>query len=914
MRRTGLSMRSAGTGIRAVALVAIAALGACDGPNRFSGPVDIEADRPRVEITIPRADSTAVPLQDSILVEARFRDNTGVEMVEFLGETLRGDPDLGTGVIFPRFQTRAVELPSPRDTVIARFLIPVEDTLKEFTNIIARAVDRDGNVGADTLLVQLGGPTVRILNLQDGQSVQQGLTLNLSALVKDPEGVTSMRFELAGSVNQTLVRNFTPPTDSFVVDTTVAVPASAVGPFTLTVRATNSLGLTGVDGPITLNAISAAGATDTIAPRLTLNINPPDRVELGSTIPLDIAGSDDVAGTGVATVGYTVLAISETRNDTVVSSDTRTYAPPRGGPVSPNPPLAIPILNVDSLSLPDTLIYEVTAYMVDAAGNCGSAVDDSGTITCETLPGGQIGAMDREGFRFTIVVVAGQTVLLPQGGQILDAQVDVNRRNLFLSNVEENQVEVFRLDTEAFGTAIGVGSEPWGLAFSRDGDSLWVANSGGTNFSVVNLDTEREVENDRLLTPDAPLFDLELIEGDAGDSYKIYPLPQAAGPAFSDRPQFAAVDAFGNVIYSTKTNFISEVGTARKAYYPVGQPATEVKLFVEHADLEPVENFWAWAHVDSITGGNEGGAPAVVVWDHTPGNPANILQGFIQLNVDTPEDAFIELVGQGSDVYLVSAARWEIEEVGFQDTTYVAASADGNFVAVGEGGASPAARVLMYRAAPGQTTQLSGIIPVSDLLTNAAEEVRGLAVNHDGSLAAARGVQGAYFFDANLRDQGFTAISLPGDAQGIALHPLHANYRSNENPTGQYRPDVHLAFVSSGNRTVDIIDTQRFRRIGSVTIRDNIVGPLRAILPFASDNLGRTCATVAVQNRNGANIGNAIRLYNANDFLQPIDPAGVTEDSCVVAKLFGVSSSGGVVIIPVRKADVLREHPVRLAN
>ena len=892
---------------------------ACDGSNAFSGPVGLQQDMPRVEITIPRGDSTALPLQDSVFVEARFRDNIGIEKVVFYGETVRGDPNVGTDVRFPRFQMREVEVGSVRDTLIARFLLPVEDTIKEFTNIIAEGYDRDGNLGADTVRVQLGGPGVRILDLRDGQTVQAGLTLNLSALAKDPETISTMDFYLEGSVNQTLRRTFNPPTDSIVVDTTVAIPADAEGPFTLRVRATNTLGLTGGDGPITINVIQESLAVDTTAPRLTLTASPNDRVELGDSIPIQITGGDDVAGVGVASVGYTVIVTSPTGPDTVVRQVAAPYVPPRTGSISRQ--FGIPIIGVDSLSLPDTLVYEVTAFMVDGNGNCGAAVDDGITFPCSSLPTGERIALDQNGLRFTLVVVAGRTVLLPNGGKVLDARVDTTRRNLFLSNVSRGRVEVFRLDSEEFGTAIGVGSNPWGMAFSRNGDSLWVANSGGTNFSVVDLNTEVEVENQRLLTPDVVLFDVKLDE--TTGEYVVIPLPQAGQPAFSDRPQFMAVDSFGNVIYSTTTTATGALGTARKAYYPQPADQSEVKLFVEHGLLTEAQQFWALAHIDSIAttvdsiDDGSGGmipVPQLTLFDHVPGFPDQVITGGAGYG-QTPSDAWAELVGAGSDGYIVPAARWNVETVGFSDTTYVDASGDGGWVAVGEGATQQLGRVLMYEASPNDITALSGIIPVSDFLTNASEEVRGVGVNYDGTLVGARG-DFAYFFDTDLRPFGQGNIPNAGQAQGIAFHPLHANFRTLTNLTnGVYIPDVHMAFVGSGNRTIDILDTQRGGDpIGRVTIRDVITGPLRAILPFPADNAGRTCSTIPITDRRGNFVGNAIQLYTGQNFNTPIAPDGITEDACVVVKLFGATSSGGVVVVPVTKADILRNHPARLGN
>ena len=897
--------------------LAVAFTAACDGPNAFGGPVGIEDDLPRVEITIPRGDSTALPLQDSVFVEARFRDNLGIEEIRFYGETVRGDPTVGTDVRFPRFELRTVTLPGVRDTTVARFLLPVEDTIKEFTNIIAQGYDRDGNMGADTVRVQLGGPGVRILDLRDGQVVQAGLTLNLSALAKDPEAVTNLDFYLQGSVNETLRRTFNPPTDSIVVDTTVAIPPDAEGPFTLTVRATNTLGLTGGDGPITINVIQESTAVDTTSPRLRLTASPPDRVELGDSIPIQITGGDDVAGVGVASVGYTVLVSSPTGTDTVVRQVASPYVPPRTGSISRQ--FGIPIIGVDSLSLPDTLVYEVTAFMIDGNGNCGTAVDDNGTtFPCDALPTGETVALDQEGLRFTLIVVAGRTVLLPSGGRILDARVDTTRRNLFLSNVSRGRVEVFDLDQERFETAIGVGSNPWGMAFSRNGDSLWVANSGGTNFSVVDLNAGVEVENQRLLTPDVVLFDVQLDEGTG--EYVVFPLPQAGGAAFSDRPQFMAVDSFGNVIYSTTTTATGALGTARKAYYPQPADQSEVKLFVEHGLTDQADRNWALAHIDSIgttvdtidVGGTPTPVAQLTLFDHVPGFPSQVITGGAGF-AETPADAWAELSAKGSDAYIVPGAKWNISTVGFSDTTYVDASGDGGWVAIGEGATQELGRVLMYEAKPNEVTALSGIIPVSDFLTNASEEVRGVGVNYDGTLVGARG-DFAYFFDTQLRPFGQGNIPNAGQAQGIAFHPLHANFRTLTNlANGTYIPDVHVAFVGSGNRTIDIIDTQRGGDpIGRVTIKDVITGPLRAILPFPSDNAGRTCSTIPIQDRRGNTIGNAIQLYAGRDFNAPLPENGTTEDGCVVVKLFGTTSSGGVVVIPVTKADILRNHPQRL--
>jgi len=600
-------------------------------------------------------------------------------------------------------------------------------------------------------------------------------------------------------------------------------------------------------------------------------------------------------------------AISPRRGDTVTVTDQVNYAPARTGTLTQS--FAFPVLNVDSLGLPDTISYQVEATFTDGSGN----VSDPATEPVIRPH------------------VAGLTVPLPAGGTVLDAVVDTARRNLFLSNVETGRVDVFRLDAQAFGTSIAVGAQPIGLDLTRDGDSLWVANGGGTNFSVIDLGTEREVDNNRFFTPDVVLFDVELRESDAGIVYVVDVVPDGA-PGFTDRGQYMAVDSFGNIIYSTETTLLGDFGTARKAYQPIGLPQSEVKLFVEHAGLPPADNFWALAHIDSISTAFSSDTTIttdtiamtvdttivnnaqVTFYDHVPGDESMVITGDADTGLlETPTDAWVELVAAGSDAYIVEGARWSIESLGFSDTTYVARSGDRAFVLIGEGATDPVGRVLMYAAREDEEVSLSGQIPVSDFLQNSSIPVRGIGVNYDGTLAVARADQ-AYFFDERLRVQGNVEIANAVAAQGATFHPLHANAPGRQNPGGSYTPDTHIALVGGGDRTIEIMDTQKFDLIGRVTIRDVITGPLKAILPFPEDNAGRTCATIPMVDRAGNPIGDAVQIYEGGIFETPIAPDGITEDDCVVLKVFATTSVGGVVVVPVRKADILRSHPARIGG
>jgi hypothetical protein len=80
-----------------------------------------------------------------------------------------------------------------------------------------------------------------------------------------------------------------------------------------------------------------------------------------------------------------------------------------------------------------------------------------------------------------------------------------------------------------------------------------------------------------------------------------------------------------------------------------------------------------------------------------------------------------------------------------------------------------------------------------------------------------------------------------------------------------------LSFVGTDDHTIRIIGTDHFLPRGEIAIRDRITGPLRAAEPLPQDNQGMTC---------------------------PGNPA------CVVLKLYGVTSAGGVVMVPVRARDI----------
>ena len=904
-------------------LAGVALLAACDGENRFANPISpnegagggADTRPPSVDIQTPRGDSlSAKPLGDSVLVQARVQDNVGVDSVVFVGFAERGDADLGTDEVVERFETKSVGLPvGVRDTVITRYLIAVDDTVKETASIVVVAFDAEGNAAADTVQLVLGGPEVEILDVEEGQAVGVGRPFGFRVAASDPQGIIQVRVDFSGGFDTSVVQNLSPPAESDTVRFEVLVPANAGASVQMVATARNALDVAGQDGPLTLSIVGGLAA-DTTAPRVRAVAEALPRLELSDSLVVNVTARDDAQGSGIALVGVTVLGISGSGTDTLQRNQERAFDPARTGTVAET--FRFGVFNVDSLNLPDTLVYEVVGYAVDGEGNCAASVgaDTLVALPCTALPSGVVVADGRIGQRLSRTVVAGRTVRLPNGGDILDAVVDTLRRNLYLSNYDQDRVEVFRLQEERFLAPVPVGSEPWGLSLNRTQDTLLVGNSGGTNISFVylggpdGLGPFREDPIRRLLTPDVVLFNVERTQDDLGFlRYDVEWIPDDVPPGFSDRPQFMAVDSTGRILYSTKTTELGDFGTIRKAFIPAGvNPADpdlrpEVKLFFEHAALETSPDFVAVGNIDGIATAPQDGDDNVVAVDHVPGFP----QQQISSGPGLLTDVLADLAAQGSDV-VASTGRWSVQNLGFTDTTYVTASGDGGWVVFGEGVAD-IGRIIMYDAG---ADQISGAIEVHDLMVNASERVRGVGLNYDGTLGVARGFQ-AYFFTTDLRLQGVG--DLPSGGAGAVMHPLHANAKSLDNIDGEYRPDTHLAFIGTGERTIDIIDTFHFFRSGRIFIRDVVSGPLRASLPFAEDQpLGATCALTTVTDQAGNVIGQAVDVFRNGDFNDPYGPVGDgSDDACVVLKLYGVTDSGGVVVVDVRKADILRNHPSR---
>jgi hypothetical protein len=814
-----------------LALLAGLAVSACDGSNAFGPPRPIpgdttgggggSADSRAPTVTLVKPDSNAnVAVGDSLFVQARVTDETALDSVVFRAFEVRGSAELGNLTLVDRFQAKTVRLkgvtPAVRDTTLRRFLPALADSSRaNRIRVVVAAWDTAGNASFDTTTVNIGGPRVQILGPAAGQQFFGGTSLQVRVLAQDSaQLVRSIRVTGSGAFafDTTVTLQAAVPE---VLDTIVVLIPATVGgqPISgsevITASVTASSGAQGVAAPVTVNILPSA--TDNTAPQVSFNAVVGPRLEVDDSFSVSLQATDQ---TRVDTLGLTVYVLHPRAGgaDTLAVLTRKVRAAADSVAFSLR---SVPLTGLDTL----TLRLEVTAWATDPAGNCGAAVSPNAPQAqqCRAGPAGSR-LSTASGYGYTLLVVRGFTVAPPNPGDLLsDLLVDSSR--VYLSNFTRNRVDILALGATTYGTPVLVGSQPWGLALGRNRDSLYVANSGGTNISVVPLGTLplQEAQSRRIFTQNEKLFSVEFAPvGEAVSKVTEFD--------YSDRPQFIAQASNGLLVYSTKPSPAASDGTVR-----IFDPRkTRSEIFIGYVDRHTAGRAIA-VNADSAFQTADGflvvcprrrygdvADPGFCV----SGNPSAVSASLTSMRAAAPNAA-----GGKWDTRLDIGAR--IEEVGLADTTFVAVSGDRNYVAVGEGARTSNARIPLFNApAGGDSLVLVG--DVRDLISNTGERVIGLGLNLDGSLGVARGNQ-AYYFNNSLRLQGVVAAGSP--TGGVAMHPENANY-----PNGAFR----LSFVSGIDGVapyVDVIDNFNFFRVKRVYTRDPVVGAM-AVAPRAGSDAG----------------------------------------------------------------------------
>jgi len=224
----------------------------------------------------------------------------------------------------------------------------------------------------------------------------------------------------------------------------------------------------------------------------------------------------------------------------------------------------------------------------------------------------------------------------------------------------------------------------------------------------------------------------------------------------------------------------------------------------------------------------------------------------VRFDANNPADSqmllpYKQRIGTGADTAVVSVVV-NINNLGFRDTTYTRNSGNFRRAIIGEGGSVDGSRALMYDVNPGlQTTAqtpsgataplpfpyrdngITGSANVTDFIANTFQTVAGVAINFDGSFGAVRG-DSTYVVNSLLRLQGI--FQTTAGSGGLDFHPCNVAPSSPQpaNCLGLSTLSSRLAFAASTEPVIEIYDTNCYARVGTIAIRDPIIGPVKAAL------------------------------------------------------------------------------------
>lgn len=749
---------------------------------------------------------------DSLFVAVHAHDgDDGLKSISVVGYTVTGSVALGTYKQTVRYT--AITVPSGgsfraglNDTTVLRYLKPATPVDSSLDSMVVRAyaTDSTGNQDSTAVTVHIvAGPKVTITTPLNGDTAAVGQRLAFSAVATQTAGITGMSVRVRGDstwpstakLDTTVTLSFSPAVARAVDSGSVVVPSTApTGThITVTANATDVNGAPGAAAPV----IVVVGATNNSAPVVTETV--PPRVEVTDSI-----GVSATAKQNIDTVGF-ILKDS-------TGAQLKRYAQVVATPAT-NVSLPLGLNLADSLQGRRLL---VTAFAVNQSGIIGYSVTD------------------------TTLVVYGRTFALPRVGPVGDLVVDPANQNVFVSDMSHNRLEVWQNSTQRFDSlGIAVGSMPWGLAVeAQHPDTLLVANSGGTNLSRVFIGSSnpRLMAEDlahRILTRNAYVF----VVTEARDATTGKLSLTVKGPyLYSDRPQYVGQLANGVIFFSTRPTATAPQGTVR--WIDPSQAVPDLHQVITYSSTTGDNNTFILVNTDSVfvraTLPSSGASDTLVIFDHTPGTT----QPSDSARSDSGVVATVNAIRavNGSDVGYITGV--DISQTGLTDTTYVAESADHNWIAFGSGatGGTPGEIFMTDTAkffSPVTTTQ--------DLLNNASETVNGLAVDSVGSTIAAHGTQATYFANVevpfHLRLQGEVQSSITGGG-GVAFHPqaqvfVNGVFSGNAN--------TRLAFVAApapndtASGEIDIVDAAYYVNRGRLPIKGKLYGPLRAVMPFPTD-------------------------------------------------------------------------------
>jgi hypothetical protein len=728
--------------------------------------------------------------------------------------------------------------------------------------LVATAYDGAGNSSKpDTLKLGTGNlapANVVITAPATGSTVIVGKSTVVSITGVSKVKVVWLGYQTTGAFTSSDSAAFSSPlSDSIATQLTMAVPPStAVGAVTLTPFIRDSLGNRGLGTPITLQVKTATGVK---APAV-VNFGSDKRVEVNDTLSVT---ATDTTGSGITDIGFEISGTIG--GPVVVQGDSTSDGHLTSLPRKFN--LKIP----SSLVPPFPTTVYVKAFATTASGVKGYAKLASGIDRVDTL-----------------VVVAGVTRQVPNGGTIADAIYHPRYDKLYLTNIDRNELEVFNLGDSTFKAPIAVGSRPWGIAaWPRNpstgdfGDTLLVANSGGTSIGYVNL-LDRSIpfssegrEVYRYPLPHMRAFSVKTAAA-VGTNPPVN-IQQKTAYDFSDRPQFLAPTCRSSSPFSSGTSCDQVILVYSTTPTPGQTPPFAGQGTVRYENLTTKSSHFFF---EQALGQSTGTADSLEIdrlgvnCDRNGQNCAagsdSVIVPFQQPVGTVPHvPKFVGDPVQFDTVFYSVVVQLPL--IAFRDTTFARSS--GNFARaiLGEGGAVQGSRIIGFNASFGLDTMATlsngvvariptpvvdlGISPpgrVADLTANTFARVGGVAINFDGALAAVR-ADSIYLFNQDLRHQGTFQTATSGNP-GFDFDPRN----SGNGITASSPLKSCYSFAASTEPSIEVYENNHFKRIAVIPIKNPIIGPIKSAVRQPSGQLilvGATAKGVVIVNVDPALFG-----------------------------------------------------------
>lgn len=759
-------------------LVTAAAIVAVGCTDSTTGPGGDLTDKTPPTVTLAKGGTT---LDTLVAFQVEVKDNLGIKSIKV---NVRGGATFDYDTTFTTASTNAV----------VPFSISVPRSMPKGTPVIVTSFALDGASNkslTDTLNLTVGDvppAEVKINSPANATIAVVGKSIVLSLSGRSAVKVRSLGFRTTGSFEVADSATFSSPLpDSVSTLDTLAIPANApIGPLQVAPFVIDSLGQRTI-GPITLLNVQPATAINS-TPVVTFSHTP--RIEVNDTIHIEATDQ-----TGITAFGY------EVRRTPGGPIDARDSATSNGNITSQ--------IKTFNMKLPYTS-FPTTVYVQAFARN------SNGVRAYAKLAGGA----DRID---TVVVVAGSTKPLPAGGTVADALYHPRTDRLYLTNIQRNQLEVFSLTDSTFKTPIIVGSRPWGItAWPRNhggtmGDTLLVANSGGTDVSYVNLNgagSGREVYRYQL--PNIVVFTVTSKRSASG-----FLVQERTRYDFSDRPQFIGTTCKG-------TGF--ECGDVVLTYSTTPTPGQSEPFTRNNGTLR-------W---ENLTQGL-----SHFYFEQAMGQAAQSSDTLEIIRYDGITGDAVTLVPFQQVATSPTRPDWNFsvtvdpEKLAFRDTTFVRNSGNFTRAVYGEGGPVQGTRAMTFdvnRGFEGTARMpdnslatlefpvvdrgISQAADVGDFVANAFAKVQGVAMNFDGSLSGIR-ADSTYLLNMQLRLQGILSTTQANG--GLDFHPLNTSQNS-------FPLSTRLVFAASAEPQIEIFDSYCYQRVATVPIREPIIGPIKAAL------------------------------------------------------------------------------------